>query len=542
MRIALAQLNTKVADLPGNSRRILEAYDRARGLGAELVVFPEQSLPGYPCLDLWEEKAFLEASEAALKTLASEIDGPAALVGFVARNKNKAGRAAFNACALIEGGKVRAVRHKTLLPTYDVFDESRYFESAESNAPIAWKGLKLGVTICEDAWAGEQVSSRRLYALDPVQAQAKAGADILLNLSASPFVRGKSGTRVKLLSKHAKKAGLPLLYCNLVGGNDELVFDGQSLAFDVQGRLCARAKAFEEDLILIDTEKMSPASVPPAPEDIEEIERALELGLSDYVRKCGFSKVLVGLSGGIDSALVCALAVRALGAGNVTGVSMPSPFSSKGSKDDAKALADNLGIRYLTIPITGLFKQYLKDLKKPFAGSPAGLAEQNVQARIRGNLLMALANKENSLVLSTGNKSELAVGYCTLYGDMSGGLAVIADVPKTTVYALANHINRHKKLIPQASIDKAPSAELKPNQKDQDDLPPYDVLDQILEAYVEERLDAKSIARRGFAPELVADVLRRIDRAEYKRRQAAPSLKVSPKAYGVGRRMPIARA
>ena len=541
MKVALAQINASAGDVRGNLAKISEFARRARGLGAELAVFPEQSLAGYPALDLWEERGFVKENLSALKSLCRGSGEMALLVGFVARNPRRTGKPVCNAAALLHRGRVAAIRAKSLLPTYDVFDEARYFEPAASNPPIRFKGVKLGVTICEDAWAQDRTGERRLYPRDPVRRQVAEGAELLINLSASPFERGKSARRLKLLSAHARKAGMPLLYCNMIGGNDELIFDGQSLAFDARGRVAARGKAFEEDLLLVDTQALRPLGGPIFLGEIEEVRRALVLGIRDYARKCGFTRVFVGLSGGIDSALTCALAVDALGAGGVTGVAMPSMYSSRGSLADARALALNLGIRFLTLPISPIFQAYRKTLGKILPAQPEGLAEQNIQARIRGSLLMALTNREGGLLLSTGNKSELAAGYCTLYGDMSGGLAVLADVPKGTVYELSRWINRGKPVIPRNSIDKAPSAELKPNQKDQDDLPPYDVLDSVLTAYVEGRHEPEEIARKGFDRALVEDILGRIDRSEYKRRQAPPCLKISPKAFGVGRRMPIAR-
>lgn len=540
MKIALCQLDARVGDVSGNLAKIKDFAARAEGLGAELVVFPEQCLGGYPALDLWEEPGFVRANGEALKRLAKISGRAGLLLGFVDRNKKRFGKPIYNAAALLHDGRVAAVRHKTLLPTYDVFDEARYFEPAASNAPIPFKGLKLGVTVCEDAWAPESFGARRLYRCDPVQGQARAGADVLVNISSSPFVRGKVKTRLRLFSGHARRARRPMLYCNLVGGNDEMIFDGNSLAFDARGRLCGRGAAFGEDILLVDTEALAPVAGPSMSE-LDEVGEALTLGIRDYVSKCGFERVLVGLSGGIDSAVVCALAARALGPAKVTGVSMPSLYSSRGSVDDAAALARNLGVRLVSLPITPIFKAYVAALKDEFAGKPAGLAEQNLQARVRGNLLMALSNKEGGLLLSTGNKSEMSVGYCTLYGDMSGGLAVLADVPKRTVYDLARWLNAEREVIPRASIDKAPSAELRPNQKDQDDLPPYDVVDDVLEAYIERRKTPEEIAREGIPLSVVTELVARIDRAEYKRRQAPPCLKISDKAFGVGRRMPIAR-
>lgn len=545
MKIALAQINPKVGDIRGNLEKINSFKNRAEASGADLAVFPEQSLAGYPALDLWEEHGFAAANEKALKELTGGVGEMGVLVGYVAHNPRKTGKPIFNAAALLHRGKIAAIRYKSLLPTYDVFDEARYFEPAPAeNAPIIFKGVKIGVTICEDAWARQPVGAglRRLYKIDPVALQARRGAQILINTSASPFTRNKSMARLKLLSQHARRWRKPFLYCNLVGGNDEIIFDGNSLAFDAKGRVITRGKSFGEDLVVVDTEQRStPLSQPLFKEDIVEVAEALTLGIHDYAGKCGFSKIYVGLSGGIDSAVVCALAARALGPDNVTCVMMPSPYSSQASMTDAKALIANLTVRFLILPITAIFSSYKETLKGVFAGLREDVTEQNIQARIRGNLLMALANKMGGMVLSTGNKSELSVGYCTLYGDMSGGLAVLADVPKKTVYELARWFNREREIIPQNIIAKAPSAELKPNQKDQDDLPPYDVLDGILTAYIEEGLGPEEIATRGYSRALVDDIISRIDRAEYKRRQAPPSLKISCKAFGLGRRMPIVR-
>jgi NAD+ synthetase len=540
MRVALAQIDTTVGDIPGNLRLIRDAAARARGAGAQLVVFPEQALGGYPALDLWEDEDFLRAGETALKDLARGTGEMGLVVGAAVRNPRPVGKPILSAAALLHRGKVAAVRGKTLLPTYDVFDERRYFEPASGNAPVHFGGLRIGITICEDAWSRAPGQSRRLYRTDPVAEQVRAGADLLLNLSASPFERGKSALREKLLREHARRAGKPLLYCNQVGGNDELIFDGHSLVLDGRGRVAARGKSFAEDLLVVDTGSL-PKAAAYGLSDLAEVAAALALGIRDYLRKCGMRKTFIGLSGGIDSAVVAALAVKALGPGAVTGVAMPSLYSSPGSLVDAEALACNLGIRFLKLPITKAYAACLRALGKPFGEGAVGPAEQNLQARIRGSFLMAFSNKEGGIVLSTGNKSELSVGYCTLYGDMCGGLAVIADVPKTTVYDLARWLNRERRVIPQNSIDKPPSAELKPNQKDQDDLPEYDTLDAVLTAYIEEHRGAAEIARRGLPADMVRDVIRRIDRNEYKRRQAAPCLKISPKAFGVGRRMPIAR-
>lgn len=543
MKIALAQIDTTVGDLRGNSEKILAALEEAGRRGAALAVFPEQSLGGYPALDLWEERGFDEANEKALAALAKKVRGTAALVGFVSKNKDRVGKPVRNSVALLHDGKVVAVRHKTLLPTYDVFDEARYFEPARDNAPIKWGGSKLGVTICEDAWAVDPSSSRRLYAKDPVAAQARAGADVLINLSASPFLRGKTAVRRQLLAAHARRLKKPFLYCNSVGGNDEIVFDGGSLAYDGKGRLRARAAFAAADLIVVDPSTWQGAELSPEPDDVGQCGEILTLGIRDFAAKCGLQTAFVGLSGGIDSAVVAALAVRALGPDRVVGVSMPSDYSSRGSVDDAAALAKNLGIEMKTAPIGDIYRAYLSTFGGSWGKDAPDLAEQNLQARARGTILTSLANKTHrGFVLTTGNKSEMAVGYCTLYGDMCGALAPVADAPKRLVYQLAGWLNADRELIPRSSIEKAPSAELKPDQKDQDDLPPYDQVDDALEAWVQARLSPARVAKAVGDRKVAETLLDRMDWSEFKRRQAAPALKISSKAFGIGRRMPIAKA
>ncbi|MDE2491615.1 MAG: NAD+ synthase [Elusimicrobia bacterium] len=543
MKVALAQIDATVGDLRGNSEKVLATLASAARRGAQLAVFPEQTLGGYPALDLWEERGFDEANERALKSLARRVGDVAALVGFVSRSRERVGKPVRNSVALLHKRRVVAVRHKTLLPTYDVFDEARYFEPGGENPPILWRGWRLGVTICEDAWASDPTAPRRLYKTDPVAAQARAGADLLLNLSASPYLRGKAATRRALLSAHARRARKPLLYCNLVGGNDEILFDGGSLAYDGRGRLRARGAFAAPDMLVLDPETWEGAALAPEPDEIGQAVELIAMGIRDFARKCGLRTAFVGLSGGIDSAVVAALAVRALGPEAVVGVSMPSAYSSRGSVADAEALARNLGIALKTVPIAGLYDAYLKALGPGWGKGAPDLAEQNLQARARGAVLMALSNKTpRGFVLTTGNKSELAVGYCTLYGDMCGALAPLADAPKRLVYRLAERLNEARELIPRATIEKAPSAELKPGQKDQDDLPPYDQIDDALEAWVQARLSparvAKAVGNRRVA-ELLLD---RMDSTEFKRRQAPPTLKISSKAFGLGRRMPIAKA
>lgn len=540
MKIALAQINPTVGDIAGNEARILEAYRRGAAAGAAMVVCPELCVTGYPPRDLLLKRSFVSQSFAALNRLALATGETALLVGFVGENATHPGREVTNSAALLQAGKVLAVRTKTLLPTYDVFDEDRYFEPATENTPVTFAGRSLGLTICEDIWNDDDFWPTRRYRANPPAELAAAGAQVIFNLSASPWTLGKTRTRFEMLRSLAQKLRRPVVFCNQVGGNDELVFDGGSLAFNAAGDLIAQAQSFEEDLRVVDVDA-SPAVEFTEPCAEESLYKALVLGLRDYFHKCGFKSAVLGLSGGIDSALTACLAVAALGKENVHGISLPSQFSSQGSLDDARALAQNLGIRHDVLPIQPVFEACKVQLKPLFAGRPEDLAEENLQARIRGTLLMALSNKFGSLLLTTGNKSELAVGYCTLYGDMNGGLAVISDVPKMMVYRLSRWINREREIIPAASITKAPSAELRPNQTDQDSLPPYDGLDAILEAYVVRGQSAAEIIAAGFDEPTVRRVTRLIDLSEYKRRQAAPGLKVTTKAFGMGRRVPVAQ-
>jgi len=551
MKIALAQTNTTVGDFNGNVERIVKFARCARDRGADLVVFPELALCGYPPRDLVEKPSFIARSEAELDRLAQLLPDIRALVGYVRRSGAEQGKQVSDAAALLHRGKRVLDYSKILLAFYDVFDESRYFEPGNSPALYEIAGWQLGVTICEDAWNDKNFWKKQLYTRDPVEETVRAGAKLLLNIASSPFTSGKIQLRHDMLKAIAIERQVPIVYVNQVGGNDQLVFDGSSMAFNARGELCARAKSFEEDLVIFDAaDGPGPAGQIPAGEaevrpgpasDVEAVYQALLLGLRDYVSKCGFAKVIVGLSGGIDSSLVATLAADALGPENVLGVSMPGPYSSSASFRDAETLARNLGIDFRAIPIRSIFEDYLVTLDPAFEDRPRDATEENIQARIRGNILMALSNKFGSLVLSTGNKSELSVGYCTLYGDMAGGLAVIADVPKTLVYDLARYANRAGERIPLASLEKAPSAELRPNQTDQDTLPPYDVLDVILRAYIEENLCAEEIIEKfRLDPELVEQTVRRVNGAEYKRQQAAPALKVTAKAFGTGRRYPIA--
>ena len=549
MRIALAQLNPTVGDLAGNLKKHLDALARAREQGAQVVVFPEMSILGYPPKDLLLKPAAIRLAAQAVERVAQAAGNMTALVGYAEKNTESVGRPLHNAVAIVREGRIVSKRLKSLLPTYDVFDESRYFEPGPDTELTLIENQPVGVSICEDLWNDEKFVERPLYHFNPIGALAEAGAKMLLNISASPFVLGKNEYRHKLFSFQAKRWNMPIVYVNQVGGNDELVFDGNSVVFDSEGRLIAQAKDFEEDLLVVDL----PAAAPQIPlwvprTGIASIHAALILGLRDYVRKCGFRSVVLGLSGGIDSAVVAALAAEALGPGNVMGVALPSRYSSDHSKSDAAILAQNLGITFHTIAIEGPHLAMEATLAPLFAGTKEGLAEENVQARLRGNILMSLSNKFGHMLLTTGNKSEVATGYCTLYGDMCGGLAIISDVPKMMVYELARFINAQAKAagrvppIPEGTLTKPPSAELKPNQTDQDSLPPYEVLDEIIEQYVEQEKTAPEIiAQGGFDPQVVAKVVRLIDLSEYKRKQMAPGIKVTSRAFGFGRRMPIAQ-
>lgn len=544
MKLALLQLNPTVGDLKGNADLIAGAVRRASG--ADLALTSELALLGYPPRDLLLNEDFVRRSWKVLDALALELKGCApVLVGLAEPNPDEVGRPLFNSAALLRGGQVEMTFHKTLLPTYDVFDEDRYFEPACQPQVLNLDVARLGISICEDIWNDRDFWRRRRYHADPIEELVRAGARAVINLSASPFTVGKQLHREAMLRSLARKYRVPFVYVNQVGGNDELVFDGRSCAFDAQGQLIARGKGFEEDVVTVDlaASGLKKQSGQIAEDDFAaeaEIWRALVLGTRDYVRKCGFKSVLLGLSGGIDSAMTAAVAAEALGPENVLGVLMPSPYSSPGSIEDAEALAKNLGIKTITITIADIMKSFDSGLSDAFRGRERDVTEENIQARIRGNLLMALSNKYGSVLLTTGNKSELAVGYCTIYGDMSGGLAVISDVPKTMVYRIAMWLNARKKVIPDAILFKAPSAELRPCQTDQDSLPPYDVLDTILEMHIEKHMPAEEIVARGFDPETVSRVLGLVRAAEFKRRQAAPGIKVTDRAFGSGWRMPIA--
>jgi NAD+ synthase (glutamine-hydrolysing) len=541
MKIALAQINTTVGDFTGNVDRIVAFARQASDRRADLVVFPELALCGYPPRDLVEKPEFVERCERELERLAGLLPPIPTLVGYVRRSDAEKGKPVSDAAALLYRGERVLDYFKMLLPFYDVFDESRYFEPGRSTAIYQLAGYRLGLTVCEDAWNDKNFWKRQLYTRDPVEETVQAGANILLNIASSPFNAEKIAFRQKMLKAIAVERHIAVVYVNHVGGNDGLIFDGSSMAFSAEGQLCAQAKSFEEDLVLFDPGAACGEVHPGPASDIEAVYDALVLGTRDYMAKCGFQKAIVGLSGGIDSSLVATIATDALGPENVRGVSMPGPYSSAGSLRDAEMLAKNLQIEYQVLPIASIFESYVQTLDPVFENLPRDATEENIQARIRGNILMGLSNKFCALVLSTGNKSELAVGYCTLYGDMAGGLAVIADVPKTMVYELARYANRAGERIPRASLEKAPSAELRPNQTDQDTLPPYGILDTILRAYIEENLCTREIAEKyGIDLDLVRQVAYMVNKAEYKRQQAAPVLKVTAKAFGVGRRYPIA--
>ncbi|MGY3168957.1 NAD+ synthase [Thermostichus sp. MS-CIW-15] len=550
MKVALLQLNYTVGDLSGNAERIRASVEAAAAKGAELAITSELALLGYPPRDLLLYPALIERVGQVLQQLAARLrESIPVVVGSVQPNPLPEGRPLYNAAAWLEGGQIRHWFQKSLLPTYDVFDEDRYFEPGSPPQPIEYRSRRVGFTICEDIWNDRDFWQHRRYHRDPVEEMARCGADVLINLSASPFSLGKQKLRVQMLGSLARKHALPILYVNQVGGNDDLIFDGASCALDCRGRVVAQAAAFAPDRLIVDVETL----IHPLDESLEvqgsrwpaepeaELYEALVLGTRDYVSKCGFREVLLGLSGGIDSAVTAVIAADALGPGRVLGVLMPSPYSSPGSLTDAYQLAQNLGIPTLKLPIQSIMESYQHLLAEPFAGLPSDITEENLQSRIRGTLLMALSNKFGRLLLTTGNKSELAVGYCTIYGDMSGGLAVISDVPKTWVYRLARWINRHQERIPLPILTKPPSAELRPGQKDSDSLPPYDLLDAILQRHIEQHQSAGELVAQGFEPDTVQQVLRLVQNAEFKRHQAPPGLRVTDRAFGTGWRMPIAK-
>ncbi|MDQ8179501.1 NAD+ synthase [Pelagicoccus sp. SDUM812005] len=540
MKIGLAQINTTVGDLAGNQNLILNAYRSLVSQGAELVVFPELAVCGYPPRDLLFKRRFVPDQLESLQQIAREIGAAPAVIGFVDPNPSKSGRDFFNAAAFCHDGKVQQIARKSLLPTYDVFDEDRYFEPADLPLVFQWQGQKLGITICEDIWGNTDVSRER-YPHAPVEYLKEQNLDLHLNLSASPWHWGGKGEqREGLVSGASRACGCPTIYVNAVGGNDELIFDGRSMVANAQGEIIAGLSAFATDQAVVDLDADSAQIASTFRQQLmDNIEQALVLGLRDYVHKSGFKKALIGLSGGIDSAVVAALAAKALGPENVTGVSLPSAISSDHSKSDAKELAENLGIAFHTVAIADIVAAAEDTLSPLTAGYGRDVTEENIQARARGLLLMALSNKLGALLLTTGNKSELAVGYCTLYGDMCGGLAVISDLPKTRVFELSRHMNRDKPTIPVNTIEKPPSAELRPDQKDEDSLPPYHILDGILEGYVEKGMSTKELIEQGYDADVVKDMIRKVDLNEYKRKQAAPGLKLTPLAFGVGRRIPI---
>lgn len=541
MKIALGQINPTVGDFSGNAAKIIDFSRRAQGAGAGLILFPELSVCGYPPRDLVERSSFVMHNRESVERIAKETAGIAVICGLVTPAQSDAGKSVMNSAALLIEGKVAFIQSKMLLPTYDVFDEMRNFAPAKSQELFSFCGNRMALTICEDAWNDKQFWVKRLYTVDPVESLIQAGGNFVLNISASPFWIGKREFRREMLASIARQHKVPVALVNQVGGNDSLVFDGSSLVLDREGKVIAQGRSFEEDLIYFDSTTLTGEMHEQLAGDEASAYAALVLGTRDYMQKCGFQKAIIGLSGGIDSALTAVIAADAIGPENVIGVGMPGPYSSQGSIDDARALAQNLGIRFELLSIVPAYEAYRQTLQPVFAGCPQDVTEENIQSRARGTMLMALSNKFGAIVLSTGNKSELGVGYCTLYGDMVGGLAVISDVPKTLVYRLAHYVNSQRPVIPKDTLEKPPSAELRPNQKDSDSLPPYEILDVVLEDYVEDSHPAAQIAaERGLDIDLVRGVIRMVDRSEYKRQQAAPGLKISPKAFGYGRRFPIA--
>ncbi len=549
MKITLAQLNPVVGDINGNLKKIKNTLSTFHS-GSDLVVFPELFLTGYPPRDLLEKSWFINKVQEVIreiKVISEEYRETGIIIGVPFPTNKKTGRGLYNSALFFYKGELILRQDKSLLPTYDVFDEARYFDMADEIKTVLFKGETLGISICEDMWNVKELWQQQRYSVNPIKRLAEKEATVMINISASPFNIGKDKTRFKIIKRHVLKYQMPFIFVNQIGGNDELIFDGTSMIVDKTGRTIDTLASFQEDVRTIDLKEERKSIGPESDkkiykslDKIESIYNALLLGIKDYMNKCGFEKAIIGLSGGIDSAVTCSLARDALGSKNVFAVTMPGPYSSKGSVEDSKILAKNLDIDIKVIPISGVYEAYLESLQEHFAETETGVAEENIQARIRGNIVMAFSNKFDYLVLTTGNKSELAVGYCTLYGDMSGGLGVISDVPKTMVYKLADYINRNHDIIPDNIIDKPPSAELKPDQKDEDTLPPYEVLDQVLHYYVDEGYSLEKIVNLNFEREMVKRVIRLVDRNEYKRRQAAPGLKVTTKAFGIGRRMPIA--
>jgi NAD+ synthase (glutamine-hydrolysing) len=541
VKIALGQINPTVGDFSGNAAKMISFSLQARSAGAGLILFPELAVSGYPPRDLVEKAAFVERSRTTVERIAAETLGIAVICGTVTPSDGDSAKKVKNSAALLRDGRVEFIQSKMLLPTYDVFDEMRNFAPAKSQQLFSFCGKQMALTICEDAWNDKHFWNRRRYGIDPVEELVRAGGNFVLNISASPFWLGKRELRRDMLASIARNQKVPVALVNQVGGNDSLVFDGSSLVIAPDGRVIAQGKSFEEDLVYFDSDTLTGDMHRQVEGEEASAYEALVLGTRDYVHKCGFQRAIIGLSGGIDSALTASIAVDALGAENVIGVGMPGPYSSPGSIDDARELAGNLKIRFELLSISEIYEAARKTLAPVFAGRAADVTEENIQSRARGLLLMSMSNKFGALVLSTGNKSELAVGYCTLYGDMVGGLAVISDVPKTLVYRLSGYVNSRHKVIPEATIEKPPSAELRPDQKDSDSLPPYDVLDTILEDYVEDLSSAEQIAStHNFELELVRRVIFMVERSEYKRQQAAPGIKISAKAFGYGRRLPIA--
>lgn len=540
MKLAMAQINPTIGDFDGNMAKMREAIQKATAFDADLIVFPEMTTTGYPPKDFLEHQDFIKKNLDLLSILIKTTKGIAVLCGHIDFSNKETGKPLVNAGILFVDGRVLARFSKRLLPTYDVFDETRYFEPAEDSTLIEFKGKRIGLTICEDIWNDRDFFPRRIYHCDPIVELVNKGANLIINISASPYYHGKRELKVEMLRNVARKYGVPVVYVNQVGGNDDLLFDGCSLALGPDGKVCTQAAEFEADLVIFDTERLEGDKRDQPLEDQASILNGLIMGTRDYMEKLGFQRAIVGLSGGIDSSLVLYIAVRAFGKENVMGVAMPSPYSSKESVEDARELSKNLGVECRIIPITDIFESYLQSLRPNFQGLDQDVTEENIQARIRGNLLMALSNKFGAIVLSTGNKSEIAVGYCTLYGDMSGGLAVISDVPKTMVYDLTRYINSKEKAIPERVLTKPPSAELRPNQIDQDSLPPYEILDPILDHYIENKKGPNSIAELGYDPYVVKQVIGMINKNEYKRKQAPIGLKITSKAFGHGRRYPIA--
>ncbi len=541
VKIALGQINPTVGDFAGNAAKIIEFSQRAKAAGAGLVLFPELSVCGYPPRDLVERPSFVARNRESVERIAAETSGIAVICGLVTPAESDTGKSVMNSAALLMDGRLVFLQSKMLLPTYDVFDEMRNFAPAKSQELFNLCGNRMALTICEDAWNDKLFWPKRLYPLDPVESLIRAGGNFVLNISASPFWIGKRELRRDMLASIARQHKVQVVMVNQVGGNDSLLFDGSSLVLNPEGQVIAQGRSFEEDLIYFDSKTLTGDLHEQIPGNDASVYGALVLGTRDYMHKCGFKKAIIGLSGGIDSALTAVIAADAVGPENVIGVGMPGPYSSQGSIDDARALAGNLDIRFELLSISQVYEAYRQTLQGVFKGCEEDVTEENIQSRARGTLLMALSNKFGAIVLSTGNKSELGVGYCTLYGDMVGGLAVISDVPKTLVYRLSEYANSRRSVIPQVSLEKPPSAELRPDQKDSDSLPPYEILDTILEDYVEDLHSAEQIAAdRGFDLELVRRVIRMVDRAEYKRQQAAPGIKISPKAFGYGRRFPIA--